>query len=322
MRFVIYGAGAIGGALGVSLANGGSDVVLIARGAQYEAIRGGGLTLELPDGPVNARVPVVAQPSELDLGDGDVVVLAMKSQDTEPALRALSEHAPTQLPIVCMQNGVENERLALRRFEHVYGAMVIAPATFLAAGSVVVTAAPNLGLAELGRYPSGSDALCEEIAAVFSASQWASRAVEDIMSWKYAKLLDNLSNAAQVVVGLTARGGTVATRARAEGVEVLDRAGIGYLARDQIESRRAEAIISRPVEGRERVGASTWQSVARGTGSVESDYLNGEIVLIARRHGGSAPVNALLQRLSNEIARSAGERGPINEEQFLALLED
>jgi 2-dehydropantoate 2-reductase len=198
--------------------------------------------------------------------------------------------------------------------------MVIAPATFLSAGSVSVTASPNLGLAEVGRFPSGVDEFSEALAECLSMSQWASRARNDIMSWKYAKLLDNLSNAAQVVVGLQARGGTVATLAREEGVAVLDAAGIAYVTSEEMQARRAEAIVSKAVAGRERAGASTWQSIERGTGSVESDYLNGEIVRIARLLGQKAPVNALLQRRSNEIAWSGGKLGPMDEAEFLAQL--
>lgn len=60
--------------------------------------------------------------------------------------------------------------------------------------------------------------------------------------------------------------------------------------------------------GRRRDGGSTWQSVHRGLGSVETDYLSGEIVLTARRLGLDAPVNRVLQELSASVA--AGELAP------------
>lgn len=320
MRFVIYGAGAIGGSLGVSLLGTGADVVLIARGEQFEVLRERGLTLTTPDGSTTQPVPVVSHPREISFAPGDVVVFAMKSQDTDGAVRELAAVAPHSTPVLCMQNGVENERVALRHFENVYGAMVISPATYLTHGQVTVTAWPFLGLSEVGRYPEGTDALSDELAAMLSAARWASRSLPDIMRWKYAKLLDNLSNAAQVVVGVDARGGQVAYRARAEGVDVLDDAQIDYVSADEMGARRAEAITSKPIDGHERVGASTWQSVQRGAATVESDYLNGEIVRIARLNHRSAPINELLQRLSNEIAWSAGARAPVAEEAFFALL--
>ena len=57
-----------------------------------------------------------------------------------------------------------------------------------------------------------------------------------------------------------------------------------------------------PIDGQDRGGGSTWQSLARG-GAVEADYLNGEIVLLGRLHGVPTPVNELLQRAANAAAR-------------------
>ena len=73
---------------------------------------------------------------------------------------------------------------------------------------------------------------------------------------------------------------------------------------------RAQGFTVEPVPGLEdaRLGSSTWQSLSRGTGSVETDYLNGEIVRIAHEHGLPAPVNALLARLAREVVRDG--RGP------------
>ena len=45
------------------------------------------------------------------------------------------------------------------------------------------------------------------------------------------------------------------------------------------------------IGGRRRGGGSSWQSLARGTGTIETDYLNGEIVLLGRLHGVPTPVN-------------------------------
>ena len=61
--------------------------------------------------------------------------------------------------------------------------------------------------------------------------------------------------------------------------------------------------MSRPIAGQRRVrGGSSWQSLARRPGSIESDYLNGEIVLLGRLHGVPTPVNTVLQRIANRLA--------------------
>jgi 2-dehydropantoate 2-reductase len=59
------------------------------------------------------------------------------------------------------------------------------------------------------------------------------------------------------------------------------------------------------IPGHPRGGGSSWQSITRGTGSIETDYLSGEIVLLGRLHGVPTPVNATLQRIANEHARQA-----------------
>src|SRR5438445_12387948 len=100
MRYVIYGAGGIGGGIGGRLAQHGHDVTLIARGPHYEAIRDRGLTLESQEGRVALDVPVVDDPAALKFSDDDVVLLAMKSQDTAQALSALAHAASSDVAVV------------------------------------------------------------------------------------------------------------------------------------------------------------------------------------------------------------------------------
>ena len=57
-----------------------------------------------------------------------------------------------------------------------------------------------------------------------------------------------------------------------------------------------------------RSGGSTTQSLARGTGSIETDWLNGEIVLLGRLHGVPVPANGYFVDLSARLVREG--RGP------------
>ena len=66
-------------------------------------------------------------------------------------------------------------------------------------------------------------------------------------------------------------------------------------------------------------GGSSWQSLARGTGSIEAEFLNGEIVLEAALHGLSAPVNALLERLALQAALEGKGPGSMTIEELSAL---
>ena len=321
MRFIVYGAGGIGGAIGGRLFEAGHDVTLVARGAQLRALRDDGLTLVGPDGSATLRVPAVGHPAEAGLCDGDVVILAMKSQDTPAALADLGTVAPPGIRVLCAQNGVENERLALRSFAHVYGVAVMLPATHLEPGVVVAHLAPTTGLLDLGRYPRGVDTVAKEVAATLSGATFGSQARPDIMRWKYRKLILNLGNAVEAVCGPEAARSTPLVRmARAEGEACLQAAGIDAVSIEDDRARRGDLFELRPVTGQERRGGSSWQSLARGLRSVETDYLTGEIVLLGRLHGVPTPVNDLLQRLANQMALEGRPPSSVAAEDVLARL--
>ncbi len=318
MRYVVFGAGAIGGVVGGRLAEAGLEVALIARGAHLEAIRRDGLTVRSPDGSVTLDVPAYADPVAAGVGEGDVILLAVKGQQTPAALAALAG-APSSTPVACLQNGVANEREVLRRFTNVYGVAVMLPATHVSPGVVDASSSPTTGILDLGRYPRGVDETAEAIASAFRSATFSSEATPDIMRWKHAKLLMNLGNAIQALCGLQGRGGSLWPMAKAEGVACLAAAGIEVASEEEDLARRGEHLSVRPIDG-ERRGGSTWQSLVRGAPDVETDLLNGEIVLLGRLHGIPTPVNESLQRLMHQATREAWQPGVMTEDEILALV--
>ncbi len=320
MRFVVVGAGAVGGVVGGRLFQHGHDVVLVARGEHGAAIRDRGLTVASPDVRVTLPVPVVDHPGGISWRDGDAVLLAVKSQDTADALRSLAAVAPATVPVACAQNGVSNEPAAARRFHRVYGILVRCAASFLDPGEVVAYSAPTTGILDLGRYPEGADALAEEIASAFRASTFRSEVRPDIMRWKHAKLLLNLRNAAVAVCAPGPERDELVDRARREGARVLRGAGIDAASLRELAGG-AGRLTLRPVEGRRRPGGSSWQSLARGSGSIEAEHLNGEIVRLGRLHHVPTPVNELLVRLAGEAARLRRPPGDVSAAELLRLLD-
>jgi 2-dehydropantoate 2-reductase len=258
--------------------------------------------LQTPDEDVVLPVRAAGEPDAVDWRPDDVVVLAMKTQDTAGALTALAGVAPPGVAVVCAQNGVENERLALRLFPNVYGVCVMLPASHLEPGVVQAHGAPMSGLLDVGRFPEGTDAVAEQMASDLSGAQFSSDAVPAIMRLKYRKLVMNLGNALEAAAGDAARQSDLYEQAAAEGEAVLAAAGIDVASADEDTARRGDLMRMRPVGGKRRDGGSSWQSLARGTGAIEVDYLNGEIVLLGRQHGVATPVNAALQRIANRLA--------------------
>ncbi|MFI1094326.1 ketopantoate reductase family protein [Streptomyces sp. NPDC020917] len=321
MRYLIIGAGAVGGTIGGRLFEAGHEVVLVARGSHAEALRERGLRLELPGRELELEVPVATSPQELTPRPDDVLVLAVKTQDAAAALDTWAAYGE-DLPVVCAQNGVENERLALRRFRDVHGMCVWLPAEHLEPGVVRAPCAPLTGMLHVGRFPSGTDEVTRRIAADLEKSGFAAPVTDEVMAWKYAKLLANLGNAVQAVCGPaedTAPAAQLAAAARAEGEAVLDAAGIRHI--DQLEQTRVrgDRMRPQPLKGAERGGGSSWQSLARGAGSIESDYLNGEIVLLGRTTGVPTPVNEALQRTANRFARAHREPGTLTPPELAHL---
>jgi 2-dehydropantoate 2-reductase len=305
MRLVVYGAGAVGGVVGGRLFQHGHDVVLVARGEHGRAIAARGLTVEWPEGSATLPVPVVAHPSALTLTPEDVVLVAVKSQDTAGVVDALAGVAAPSTPIVCLQNGVVNEVAFLRRFADVYGVTVMAPTWHLEPGVVAAYTTDASAILDIGRWPRGVGTTGEAVAAAFVSAGFDSVVRADIAAWKYAKLLLNLGNPVDALCPPGDPDARVLVQtARAEGEAVLAAAGIPHVSEEEDRARRGEILRIVPIRGERRPGASTWQSLARGL-PVEIDYLNGEIVLLGRLHGVPTPANELLQI---ETHRAVGER--------------
>ena len=100
MRIAVYGAGAIGGHLAVSLAGAGADVSVVARGAHLDAIRARGLTM----GERTVRLPASADAAEL--GPQDAVFVTLKSHQLPAALGGVAALLGPQTAVVTAMNGL------------------------------------------------------------------------------------------------------------------------------------------------------------------------------------------------------------------------
>jgi 2-dehydropantoate 2-reductase len=315
MRFIVIGLGAVGGTIAALLHRAGHEVVGVARGAHLDAIRAHGLTLATPRETVPARISVYGSIGELAPGPQDVVMLAMKTQDTPAAVDRVLAVGFGSARIVCLQNGLENERLALRLFADVYGVCVVLPSAYDTPGQVEDFGDPHPGILDVGRWPSGRDTASDAIAAALRDAGFRSDSVPDIQRLKAGKLLMNLGNAIELACGPGAHWLGLYAAVRAEGEAVLTAAGLAFAGQAEDARRRGDFKIA-PIAGKTRNGGSTWQSVARGLGSVETDFLNGEIVLRARLAGIDAPLNARLSQIARAIAAGRAAPGSFKPEEI------
>lgn len=307
MRVIVYGLGAIGGVVAGALAHAGANVIAIARGRMLEAVQRDGLRLRTPDGDLHAALNCVASPSDIAFRPDDAILLCMKTQDTGPALRALRDAGVTDQPIFCVQNGVANERQALRLFPNVHGITVMLPATYLEPGEVIARSTPKLGMFDIGRYPKGHDAADAALANLLSGAGFACFVQDDVMAMKYGKLLFNLGNIAGAAFSPDADLRPLRKALQAEGEAVLDAAGIAW-SNPGADPERKGLTSMAEIPGAPRPGNSTLQSLQRG-GSLETDFLNGEICLLGRLHGVPTPLNAAMMALAARMARDGVEPG-------------
>lgn len=313
MQWCIYGAGAIGGVVGARLALMGEKVTFIARGEHLERMQKSGLVLVDPEGTHHLPVTASASPADAALADGDIVILAVKSQHTAAALADLVATVPAGVRILCMQNGIDNERQALRYFADVYGVSVTLLASFTEPGTVVAHSGPTVGILQLGRAEGGVDEVTMMAAETLRRAGLRVDVSDGVMKYKRLKLIRNLGNAIEIVCAGAAP--TLLDRMTVEAEAVFAKAGLTLPARDEVVPGPEPVDPAVP-----RLGGSTLQSLLRASGSIETDYLNGEIIMLGRLNDVPTPVNVLMQQLARDAAAGYRFRQSLTEAGILAML--
>jgi 2-dehydropantoate 2-reductase len=310
-RYVVIGAGAIGGTLAVRLFHAGHDVAMVARGKSLDALRRRGLKLVIGKKSLRVDMPTFESPEDARISESDVVLLAVKAEDSLAALNTLRAATSDVVPVVCAQNGVWTEMTASRFFLHVYGMCVYMHAVHVEAGVVEVVSRSGLGATLVGRFPDGGDDFTARLADDLRGAGFDSRPDNDIMALKYAKLLFNVSSGFDALCGHAGLRSAVREELRHEARAVLAATGIDIGDAERKLSEVALAFGTPSSSSADAPLGSTWQSLQRRTGHVEADYLNGEIVALGRRRGVATPANWAVQRLSYEAARAARPPGDV-----------
>ncbi|MFC1940201.1 ketopantoate reductase family protein [Chloroflexota bacterium] len=319
MRVIIYGAGAIGGVVGGHLARAGHDVLLIGRAGHVKAINENGLHLITPAGDYTLRIPAVTTPTQVSYKADDVVFLCVKGQNTEEALRDLRA-LTDDIPIFCFQNGVRNEEIAARYFPKVYGVVVRASSVYLADGEVIARQDPP-GWLIIGRYPRGTDKLSEAVAEELRAAGFLVKVTPDIMSYKWGKLAGNITNAIRAITNAKPDNAeSIISATQQEFQDILAQAGVRWVSLGELH--REWPVMTQPLRGilETQSKGSTWQSLARKLGTVEVDFLNGEIVRLARKLGRQAPINEKLVQICEKMAASKETPGKYAPAELSVLL--
>ena len=296
----VVGAGAVGSFYGAMLARAGNRVTLIGRAAHVRAVEQDGLRLDMA-----GRVEVVRLAASVDLAavrDADLVLVCVKSSDSDQAAREIAPLLAADAVVVSLQNGVENAATIAKHVQRVVVPAAVYVATALAEPGMV----KHFGRGELvigaldaaaARDSNVSTAL-QDLVALFATAGVTVTISGDVIAELWTKLVTNcaynaVSGLAQATYGeLTSLPEVRAVQEAAvrEGVAVAKAAAVNLPLEHAL---RAVERIARGMPGQR---SSTAQDLARGKPS-EIDHLNGFIVRRGRELGVPTPVNETLYAL-------------------------
>jgi len=186
MRYLVLGAGAIGGYFGGMLLRGGADVSFLVRPKRATQLAERGLVVKAPDGNIECSVRTMLS-GEVD-SHYDVVLLACKAYDLDSAMEAIAPALGSESVILPFQNGINHISILVDRFgrQRVLGGKTFANCWLSPEGDII-------------RRPGGSDQTsfgeltgehstrCEAIQLALGAGGAASTVSENIIGELWAK---------------------------------------------------------------------------------------------------------------------------------------
>jgi len=321
-----FGAGAIGTYVGGSLALSGHKVVFIEQPAVVEELQRRGMILELSlDERRNTQQPFNLPPSRfnivssleeaLKLGPFDAAIFALKSFDTVSALEAMKPYIAQMPPVLCLQNGVENEI----RLTEVLGAEKVLTGTLtssigkLGAGNIILERLRGVGIA-IGSDPV-LDTLAERLVVAMNGANLNAGLFKNAADMKWSKMLTNLLGGATAAI-LDMTPAEVFRHPELYNLEMgMFREALKVMTAQDIHpvdlpkvpvrllvwaTRILPASVIRPLMvklvggGRGAKMPSFHIDLHSGRGKIEVDYLNGAVVRAGERLGIPTPINQLL----------------------------
>jgi 2-dehydropantoate 2-reductase len=303
-QVVIVGAGAVGCYFGAMLARAGVPVTLIGRATHIDAIRRDGLFVESSDFQEYVRID--ADTSISAVGDGAIVLLCVKTVDTETAAAAIAPRLGKGALLVSFQNGVDN----VERIQRATGINAIPAVVYVAVAMSGPGRVKHSGRGDLiiGELPSGTQRRedLDRIARLFEGAQIGCRISDNIALELWTKLVLNCAyNAISAVTQsryLAIRNNPLARRVMedliGEVVAVGNAAGVPLPNPEQLTA--AALTLG---EAMTNATSSTAQDLALGR-PTEIDSLNGYVGRRGKELGIPTPVNSTLHALVKLLENS------------------
>ena len=309
MKIVILGAGALGCAIGAALTQGGHETWLLNRSAGHvEAMRRDGLRVDDAQGTRLVQVRASSRPEEV--GAADLVIVLVKSLQTEAAMRgAMALVGPGTL-VLSLQNGLGHEDILA---SIVGRERVLAGKTYV--GGVLRGPGHILSGVDgkdtyIGELDGRITPRVRNIAEAFTAAKLRTIVSDNIVGAMWDKLLVNVATGALSGITRLTYGqlydepllAATAQAAVAEAMEVARAAGVVLTLTEPEQAWRLACAGLAP-----SFKTSMLQSLEKGT-LTEIDFINGSVVRHGQRHGVPTPVNATLVACIKGIERAMVDR--------------
>lgn len=310
MRVGVMGAGAVGGFFGARLAQMGATVTLIGRAGHMAAIGARGLALT--SSGVLTHVPMAAATEVTALADADVVLVAVKSTDTDAVAASLTGVLSADALIVSLQNGVDNAwRIRERAAQPVVPAVVYVSVEMTGPGELRHNGGGRLVVGRpLASDAAGAAARLDRLLALFAAAGIPCERSDDIRVDLWTKLAANCAyNAISALTELRYRHLTADDGVREVMRLVIDEiAAVAAADGVPVRTDTLHDAVRRIGEVMPDAMSSTAQDLQRGR-LTEIDHLNGYVVRRGVALGVPTPVNRTLQALVSLAERTRTQRG-------------
>lgn len=333
MAVTIYGAGAIGGTVGAFLVQAGEDVLLVDKDRDHvAAMNRNGLTIQ--NGEQTFTVPVTAVVPEDLTGPLDLVLLAVKAQHTDDAMRVLAPLLTQDSTVVSLQNGLCERVIA----EHIgadrtVGCLVNFSADYIEPGVILFG---GLGAIELGELDGRDTPRLKELRSLLSHAGNV-KVTDNIWGYiwgkmGYANILFATALTDETMADIIDRYRDLEVDLAAEIYEVAALEGVTpepfddvepalYYPRDQRDWHAINRSLDRLVARRHRdvkTRSGIWRDLAVRRRPTEVDQQIGLAAEIGAKHGLPMPLTRKVVEMIHELERGTRERSVTNVDELEA----
>jgi 2-dehydropantoate 2-reductase len=304
MRFLVVGAGAIGGYFGGRLLEAGLDITFLVRPARAQRLAATGLTIASPAGNITLKAPPTVLATELR-NPFDAVILSCKAYDLDEAIESFAPAVGPNTAIVPLLNGMRHLDTLDARFgaDRVLGGSCFISAKVEEGGTIAhLSDIHRLAFGERAGVPSRR---VEAIAASMAGTKFEAVVSDKIMlvmweKWVFLASLAGITCLMRSAVGdiVTAGGADLAVALLEECRAIA--AAAGYSPR----ANSLKASLGRLTDPGSAMTASMLGDVER-RGRTEADHVLGDLL---RRQGGASDGDRSLLRVAYIAVKAAAAR--------------